>query len=67
MATFVSTSGRQFEEKVWGSESENPKFGFIQPTHHYHAYYLQQINQAQQTPSRLKIRSVFQSITYFFI
>lgn len=47
MASFVASSGRQFEQKVWESESNNPKFGFIQPTHHYHAYYLQQLKQPQ--------------------
>ena len=48
MVSFVATSGRQFEQKVWESESGNPKFGFIQPTHHYHAYYLQQLQQPQE-------------------
>ena len=43
MAQFVARVGPNFEEKVLTKERNNPKFGFIQPSNPYHAYYKKQV------------------------
>ena len=58
MALSVAKSGERFETKVWESMSDNPRFGFIQPNHHYHAYYRQQLDLCKSAGSKGKGSSV---------
>lgn len=39
-AIFVAKNGREFEEKIYQKERQNPKFCFLNPHDPYHAYYL---------------------------
>lgn len=49
LATYVEKHGSDFEDKVKMREKDNPKFQFLNPTHHYHAYYLSKINKGIET------------------
>ena len=51
MAMSVAKSGERFEKKVWESMSDNPKFGFIQASSPYHAYYKQQVELCKSKPA----------------
>ncbi len=47
-AEYVAQVGPSFEAKVYAKEKNNPKFQFLMPQSHYHAYYRQQIERAKQ-------------------
>jgi splicing factor 3A subunit 1 len=47
-AEYVAQVGPSFEAKVYAKEKNNPKFQFLMPQSHYHAYYRQQVERSKQ-------------------
>jgi splicing factor 3A subunit 1 len=55
-AEYVAQVGPSFEAKVYAKEKNNPKFQFLMPQSHYHAYYRQQVERSKQGGDQEKKR-----------
>lgn len=49
-AAFVAKHGAAFEERIKAKQGSDPKFGFLNATDHYHAYYKQMIEEYKVNP-----------------